>query len=443
MRIVKRVAAAVQTVFTSLSREVGQSSGVIKRQRKFDASTLAQTLVFGFLQNPRAKDEDLARMAAVCGVPVTPQAIEQRFTWVLGRFLRELLEATVKEVIKAPPVLIPLLKKFNGVYVHDSSTIALPQEMAEHFPGCGGDGSSAALKVQTRIELTAGQLSYIGFEPGRSPDQGSAIQEAQLPEGSLRLADLGYFALPTLVLLARMRVNWISRIQSSIAVFDAKGQPLDLQGWLQTNATHGPVEREVQLGVAERLTCRLIGFAAPPEIVARRRQQLYKDAARKGRVPSVERLAWCQWTVFVTNVPASILSAKEIIVLYRARWQIELLFKLWKSHGLVAALTSHKPARQAAEVFARLLAVIIQHWLLLASVWSYPDRSLVKAVAGIRAFVATVAASLKCKTRLIQILEMIGTSLVKTARMNKRKRKPNSYQLLLNPDLLEYEFATA
>jgi len=443
MRIVKRVAAAVQTVFTSLSREVGEASGIIKRRRKFDASTLAQTLVFGFLQNPRAKDEDLARMAAVCGVPVTPQAIEQRFTWVLVHFLRQLLEATVKEVVKAPPVLIPLLKKFNGVYVHDSSAIALPQEMAEQYPGCGGDGSSAAVKVQTRIELTAGQLSYIGLEPGRNPDQGSAIQEALLPEGSLRLADLGYFALPTLVLLARMRVNWISRIQSSTTVFDTNGQPLDLQAWLQANAMHGPVEREVQLGVAERLTCRLIGFAAPPEMVARRRQQLYKDAARKGRVPSAERLAWCQWTVFVTNVPASILSPKEIIVLYRARWQIELLFKLWKSHGLVAAITNPKPARQAAEVFARLLAVIVQHWLLLASVWSYPDRSLVKAIAGIRSFAAMVAATLKCKAHLIRILKTIGASLVKTARMNKRKRKPNSYQLLLNPELLEYDFGIA
>lgn len=285
MRIVKRVAEAVQTVFTSLSQEVGDASGIIKRRRKFDASTLAQTLVFGFLQNPRANDEDLARMAAVCGVPVTPQAIEQRFTWVLVGFLRQLLEATVKEVVKAPPVLIPLLNKFNGVYAHDSSAIALPQEMAQQFPGCGGDGSSAAVKVQTRIELTAGQMSYIGLEPGRNPDQGSAIQETLLPEGSLRLADLGYFALPTLVLLARMRVYWISRIQSSTTVFDTNGQPLDLQAWLRDNATHGPAEREVQLGVAERLTCRLIGFAAPPEMIARRRQQLYKERSPQGASP--------------------------------------------------------------------------------------------------------------------------------------------------------------
>lgn len=442
MRIVERVAATVQDVFTSVAKDVGKTCGIIKRRRKFDASSLAQTLVFGFLRNPRAKDEDLAQMAAACGVPVTPQAIEQRFTWPLADFLRQLMEVAVKKVVKAPPVLIPLLERFNGVYVHDSSTIVLPREMAEQFPGCGGDGSSAAVKVQTRIELSTGHLSYIGLEAGRNPDQGSAIQETLLPEGSLRLSDLGYFALPTLALIARMRAYWISRIQSSTTVFDRNGQPLDLQAWLRDNATNGPVERDVQLGVAERLSCRLIAFPAPPEMVARRRQQLYKDAARKGRVPSPERLAWCQWTVFVTNVPASILNAKEIIVLYRARWQIELLFKLWKSYGLVATITSAKPARQAGEVFARLLAVVVQHWLLLGSVWSFPNRSLVKAVAGIRSFVIVLAATLRCSTLLVHHLDLLGTSLVKTARMNKRKRKPNTYQLLQNPELLEYSFGS-
>lgn len=442
MRIVEQVAAAVQVVLISLSQEVGKVSGIIRRERKFDAATLAQTLVFGFLRNPRARDEDLAQMAAVCGVPVTPQAIGQRFNWALVAFLRQLLEAAVKEVVKAPPVLIPLLERFQGVYVHDSSTIVLPREMAGQFPGCGGDGSAAAVKVQTQIDLSTGQLSYVGLEAGRNPDQGSAIQEALLPAGSLCLADLGYFSLPRMARQARAGVSWISRVPSNTAVFDSAGERLDLQTWLQDNATRGPVERSVQLGVAERLSCRLIAFPAPPEMVARRRQRLHRDAARKGRTPSAERLAWCAWTVFVTNVPEDLLTIQEIIVLYRARWQIELLFKLWKSHGLVAAVTSPKPERQAAEVFARLLAVLVQHWLLLASVWSYPNRSLTKAVAGIRAFVAILAATLNSTKLLVQNLGVLCASLAKIARMNKRKAEPNSYQLLQNPELLEYDFGT-
>ena len=43
-----------------------------------------------------------------------------------------------------------------------------------------------------------------------------------------------------------------------------------------------------------------------------------------------------EWTIFVTNCPPEMLTWKEVVVLYRARWQIELLFKLWKSHNRLA-----------------------------------------------------------------------------------------------------------
>jgi IS4 transposase len=50
----------------------------------------------------------------------------------------------------------------------------------------------------------------------------------------------------------------------------------------------------------------------------------------------VERLAWCDWTILATNAPVEKLTPKEATVLYRTRWQGELLFKRWKSQGLAA-----------------------------------------------------------------------------------------------------------
>jgi hypothetical protein len=69
---------------------------------------LAQTLVFGCLQIPRVRSAELAQMAAISGVSVTPQAFDQRFNWALVDFLRQLLQATVKQTVAAPAVSIPL-----------------------------------------------------------------------------------------------------------------------------------------------------------------------------------------------------------------------------------------------------------------------------------------------------------------------------------------------
>jgi hypothetical protein len=84
-------------------------------------------------------------------------------------------------------------------------------------------------------------------------------------------------------------------------------------------------------------------------------------------------------TVLVTVVPMRLLSLDEALEIGRARWPIELLFNLWKSQGRIDESTSAKPHRVLCELYAKLVAMIIQHWVLLVSGWEQVDPSLVKA----------------------------------------------------------------
>jgi len=138
MAIVTKVVAAVQGLLGAGAEEVAKDSDVIQRQRKFSASTLARTFVFGFLDNPDASDEDLAQMAARCGVEVTPQAVEQRFSIRMVAFLEGLFRRAMGCVVHSQATWAPLLERFTDVLLLDSSTITLPPELAERFPGCGG-----------------------------------------------------------------------------------------------------------------------------------------------------------------------------------------------------------------------------------------------------------------------------------------------------------------
>jgi hypothetical protein len=45
------------------------------------------------------------------------------------------LEEAVNMVIAADPVAIPVLQRFNGVYLQDASTIVLPDALGEIYPG--------------------------------------------------------------------------------------------------------------------------------------------------------------------------------------------------------------------------------------------------------------------------------------------------------------------
>ena len=138
MEIVGKVAATIQNVLGSEAEELGRATGVIQRRRKFTAVSLLRMLVLTLLRKPDAKATDFQSTAAQLGLDVTSTAVENRFTPQLVGFLRAVLERTVLRVLAASPQTVNLLNKFTSVRIGDSSTIALPDELADQFPGCGG-----------------------------------------------------------------------------------------------------------------------------------------------------------------------------------------------------------------------------------------------------------------------------------------------------------------
>jgi hypothetical protein len=208
-------------------------------------------------------------------------------------------------------------------------------------------------------------------------------------------------------------------------------------GWLAKQA--GPfVDVSVLLGQEQCLPCRLIAWRLPREQANRRRQKVRQETMKKrGREPSAERLAWCDWTILVTNVPEGLLTAKEAAVLYRARWQVELLFKRWKSQGLVAELSGSTVVRQMVRVWSRLLAVVVQHWLTVGSVWGDATKSLHKVYEAVRDFAGRLAAALDCATDLERVLQEMSATFTKTCRRDKRS-KAGTFELLNNVELLDF-----
>jgi Transposase DDE domain len=440
MGILATVGAALQQVFGSLAEEVAAQTGVIVRRRKFTAVSLARTFVLGFLHKPNASDEELARLAVQCGASVTPQAVEQRYTARLVRFLEQLFRRVTAVVVRSDRALAPLLERFSGVIILDSSTITLPDALREQYPGCGGNygGGAAALKLQTELDLRSGALADIAIEPGRSPDGASPRQQVTRPAGSLRITDLGYFNVGVFAALASAKAYFLSRLQIGTEVRPAGGEAVAVLEWLTRQP--GPyVDRMIELSQTLRLPCRLIAWRLPSEQAERRRHKLRKETRSKyGREPSAERLAWCDWTILVTNVPVELLSPPEAVVLYRARWQVELLFKRWKSQGLVSVLSGSTVVRQMARLWARLLAVVVQHWLVVSCAWSQANQSWVKVSEAIRAFVARLLAVLDDRPAMERLLAELCVLIGKTCRRNKRS-KPGTVELLNDVGLLDFE----
>ncbi len=442
MDIVAQTVIAMQAVLGETVDELARATGCVRRERKFSGSSLLRTLVLTLLQHPVAKDGDYRTVAAQLGIDVTDQAIQGRFTSGLVDFLRAALQYAFTQAVLAVSPPTPLLQKFTRVTIGDSTTITLPDALAGQFPGCGGSHGSgkAALKIQVLWNLTSGECD-IQLEPGRAADVKSSLAQATPSAGSLSVLDLGYFSLDRFDRVDKAQAYYISRFKHGTQLFEATDEPLDLLKFLRFHQRQGIVDVPVVMGREERLACRLIAVRVPPEVSAQRRRRIRKNARDHGHSePTQEYLDLQDWTIFITNCGPELLNWKEVVVLYRARWQIELLFKLWKSHNRIATLESNATIeRRMAVLYAKLIGAIVQHWLLLSAVWQDGRRSLRRAAADLRDWLPLVTDALDNLRRLRRILQRLGRALPKSARVSRRKKHPSLFQLLENPELLEYK----
>lgn len=442
MGMVAKVVSVMETVLGSMVEEFAEKRGVIKRKRKFRGQSLLRMVVLTLLKKPEATFEDMAFTAAQLGVPVTAHAVEKRFTQPLVDFLRDVLSLALQQVVAAEPVSVELLERFTAVFIGDSSSIALPDEMQQEFPGCGGtEGSGlAALKIQVRWNLKTGELPLVLIEVGRASDAKSPIAQQEAQAGSLEIFDLGYFSLNRFRRLDEGQASYISRLQHGTTVLDEHGQVLNLREFLAAHAVGNVVDVPVLLGINDRLPCRLIAVRVPEEVANRRRQKAHEKAAKHGRAPSAEYLELLGWSLFVTNLPPEKLTWKEVVVLYRARWQIELLFKLWKSHNHLAhRRPGATPVEAMAVLWAKLLGVLLQHWLLLSTSWPDDRRSLLKAARALRDWITALVGALDDHDQLLITVTKIQTHLAHVAKIHSRKKHPSHFQLLQNPALLNWD----
>ena len=334
MTTVAQVAETMQDLLTTTADRLGRETGFIQRKRKWSGGTFARTLVFGWMGDPAASLSELSQAAANIEVEVSRQALAQRFSEQAARFMQALLEAVVEERVAGPPVEVDLLGQFSGVYLVDSTCLALLKVLQAVWPGCGGShGETACLKISVLWEMVRGSLSEVELLAGKTHDQRAAGAQHGLPKGSLRLADLGYFKLKELARLDQEDVYWVSRYKHGTALF-VQGARIDLCAYLLA-AEGALVTCPVEVGVRQRLPVRLVAARVTAATLQRRQAHLAEWERKKQCRASVQTGALLAWDIYLTNVPSPLLADQDVLVIARYRWQIELLFKLWKSEGLL------------------------------------------------------------------------------------------------------------
>jgi hypothetical protein len=428
-------------LFHDTADHLAREAGFCRRARKLTGSAFARALVFSLLENPRATLDDFADTAdEALGIPVTPQAFDGRFTAPATEFLRDLfLEAFNHSFNSLRPALLPVLRRFTAVFLRDATLVALPPALAGAFPGRGGrhapHGRAAAAKLVLEAEVTTGEFTDVSVLAGLDNERTAEVAGKPLPEGALLLEDTGFFSGQRLRAYIGQGVYVLTRVPAWTAFFDPKGRRLDLVKELR-RAVGDHLDLPVRILHGSRLDVRLLAVRVPAAEAQGRRERVRREAKQRGRPVSQKKLDLCEWNLLVTNAPRPLLRVSEAGAVRRVRWQVELVFKVFKSEGQIDATRSRCPYRALCELYAKLLGMVVQQWTLLAAGYVMLRHSARRAARRVRQRARGLLRGAEDGAALARAVAGLARALDRRCRVASRKAAPSTLDRLtdLDPD---------
>ncbi len=368
--------------FSGTIEETARQTQFVRRKSSITGLIFLKATVLGFLEKANASLNELAQSFLDLGVEVTPQGIDERINPFSVTFLRAMFSQALEIFKNNCPLPLAILQQFTAINILDSSTKALPENMANEYPGYGGKGSKAALKIQLVFEFLCGNLKQIELQSGTDADQGYRAYLKVVERGSLTIADLGYFCLDAFLAIADKSAYFLSRFFHLTALLDESGKRIDLETLLRKQ-TGDSADLPVRLGIRHALPCRLIILRNSDAVAEKRRRTAKAHAKKRGATLSQSYLFMLGWTLFVTNTPATMISLKHVYDFYRIRWQIELIFKLWKSYCGLNHILDWRRDRVLTELYAKMIGIVIIHFLIAPlripdDIWSGREISNVR-----------------------------------------------------------------
>jgi len=339
--------------------KIAHSTGFINRKRKLTGFAFIFFMIFEVRKTKMESLNDLCIKLESEKIFISKQGVSKRFDDSAVEFMKEVTYSALAKKLNIKNELKDT-SFFNRIIVKDSTVFQLPAEYSEVFKGSGGGASKAGIKIQWEYNLIGDSGLDIEILPSSAPDITSRLHK--INANDLRLEDLGYFKLIRFGEIIRNQAYFLSRLKFGILVYTKKGDQyirINLDELVKKMRVGQMLEIEVYLGQKEKLPVRLILERVPDQIAATKRRKLKTDKQNKRKGISKNRLAFCDVNAYITNAEQDILPTDLVRSIYSLRWQIEIIFKTWKSTFNIDKVKPMKIQRFECVNYGTLLQIII------------------------------------------------------------------------------------
>jgi hypothetical protein len=270
--------------------------------------------------------------------------------WLLGKL-----------VVAPEPPALPCPRPGGRLVLVDASTLGQP----------GGTGDDWRLHLA--YDLWAGRMYQVGVTDRRG---GEHLAQYTWQARDVIVADRGYGYRRSVATAVHQQADVVVRIHPATFPLETEaGQPFNVLRWLRQR---GDPSREWQgwcRWAGQRYLVRLIAAKLAPTATRCAKRRARRKAQKAGRMITAPTLAVAGWLLLITTLAAGTWSAADVLYVYRARWQVELVFKKMKQLLRLNQIRSKHRTSVEATVRALLIA-----WALHESTTTWL-RTLLSATA--------------------------------------------------------------
>jgi hypothetical protein len=368
------------------------------------------------------------------GKRISKQSLQERFTDPAVNFMKAVVEHALN--VRLNIRIQGLHKKFKRIIISDSTVFELPMHFQDIYKGSGGGASQAAIKVQYCYDLISGSIVRLLNRGGVESDHSMDIPE--LSKGDLLIEDLGFFKIERFKHIEQESAYFLSRLRFGRLVFKSKGSEYELFDLLLEERTMQPGEirqYQVYIDQKEKLPVRLILEKVSPDIAAEKRRKLKTDKQNKRRNLSQKRLRFCNLNAYITNTQEEDLPMKNIRDHYGLRWQIEIIFKAWKSVYKIDQVKSMKRQRFECIHYGLLMLIILSTNILvyykkLIREINNKELSEFKLFRCLKEILPALSDAVKKKKQLPELLDKIQFMVENTCLKDRKKNKLTPYNIM-------------
>ena len=329
--------------------DLGYATGFMQRKRKLLPSWLAASVICTLATQKVEWIADLLRgfnamtRESVQYKPFHNQLAKKSFP----RFMQAVFERLVEHLLVAvlEPVPETALSTFSDIILQDGSSFAIADSLAGQFPGRFRKISPAAIEVHATMSVFSDNAVRVSVAPDSQGERDFLPCSEDL-RGKLLLADRGYCGVEFAQELAKVGASFIIRFTKGI------------NPTVKEVSIGGKRQRSLSMKKFKDIVGKLTGKSADLSVTWRR-----KGEAVELRLLAIWNPLRKHHTLLVTNLNPEAFSMEAVGTLYRLRWQVEHVFKDYKSYANLHGFCTGKAPIAEGLVWASLAAAFLKRFL--------------------------------------------------------------------------------